>query len=406
MPEVGRSRIASGTGDVSFTNSPGPASTSARRGDTPDASETIVRSVLGNNLGSGSPLFRGSNGVEPIVLDFRTLLAGDGIEFEEGADTLRLIARFSGSLEDSGVTEGTYVAPMLVINKKGIITSATPTQVITEIEPMPGTGIVVAERDGTTLRTRRIRGEANSGVTTANIGGDIVIGLSGVARAVVGTNGVSVAQVLGTYSVGLQATGVTAGTYAFATVSVDSFGRLTAVAAGSVTGSILLGTGSGAPVGSFQRIDIPGATITPNGTTATLVLPTAPIQNIVNRPGQGAGLLASLNSATASLRRIIGSGGITVTEGPDEITVDGAGTQLTVQNGSTNLGQFPILRFAGAGVIASDASGGVALITIPGETVSNYLNLGGTDPNTAQVFESVQTKTARFRRVVDRKSVV
>lgn len=67
----------------------GPNTSSTTAGDT---ATNVVSSVLGDNLGIGNGLYAGSNGQHDVVLQFRSIVAGDGISIESDASTLTLTA--------------------------------------------------------------------------------------------------------------------------------------------------------------------------------------------------------------------------------------------------------------------------------------------------------------------------
>jgi hypothetical protein len=67
----------------------GPSTSSDTAGDS---ATNTVSSVLGDNLGIGNGIYAGSNGQHDVKLQFRSIVAGDGISIEGDAETLTLTA--------------------------------------------------------------------------------------------------------------------------------------------------------------------------------------------------------------------------------------------------------------------------------------------------------------------------
>jgi hypothetical protein len=71
------SRVATGTGTNNLST------------DT-SGSDMAVTSILGNNLGIGAGLYAGTNGTKRVVMDFRSIVAGQGIAINTDANSLTI----------------------------------------------------------------------------------------------------------------------------------------------------------------------------------------------------------------------------------------------------------------------------------------------------------------------------
>jgi hypothetical protein len=105
MPTVSSGNITPGTGAVTYT---GTDSTSiAVTGNTATVTTSGTTSQLslgGQNLGGGYGVFNGIAGSNPVIMDFRTLLAGSGIGISADDQTITLTATgtVSSQLNDLG----------------------------------------------------------------------------------------------------------------------------------------------------------------------------------------------------------------------------------------------------------------------------------------------------------------
>jgi VCBS repeat-containing protein len=108
MPKLTGGRVGSGDGSISFK--PGTDTTATRNNskdarnnlsDTPDTgassqSQNQKLRVVGRNLGIGSAIFAGSNGADQVVLDFKTLVTGAGVEFQTSTNSITITSTATG----------------------------------------------------------------------------------------------------------------------------------------------------------------------------------------------------------------------------------------------------------------------------------------------------------------------
>jgi hypothetical protein len=91
MPSVDSSRVkTTGTGAITYAdqNSANSAADAAAADIAPD--QVIVRSVQGDNIGDGEGIFAGSNGSDSVMLQFKSLQAGDGINIADDGFTITI----------------------------------------------------------------------------------------------------------------------------------------------------------------------------------------------------------------------------------------------------------------------------------------------------------------------------
>ena len=105
MPSVESSRVKNtGRGEIGYN------SNTAAIADTPSASATttlsssLISSVNGDNIGSGFGIFAGTNGVPDVVLEFKSLRAGNGITMAE--DALSITINSSGGGGGTSIEDG------------------------------------------------------------------------------------------------------------------------------------------------------------------------------------------------------------------------------------------------------------------------------------------------------------
>jgi hypothetical protein len=345
---------------------------------TPAIVPTFVRSVGGVNVGVGNGLFVGADGVDDVVLNFKSIMVGNGLRLIDADDTIRIEAsgvnaRFTDLLDGprnivsnallvgSGDrldwvtvpdtpdlilrwTGGNYqwvrrntgtVTEVRAVGQDGItITSGSLINTVGTIVAgladttvAPGTyasATVVVDRKGRiTFAASNQSGEVNDG---QNVGGGVPFyagktGVSLLFRSLRSSSPIDVVQNGNAVDVSLATTGVVAGTYSFSTVSVDAFGRITAAASGPPNGiEIRQGVGR---VPSAQSLIFTGdVTMTvPSSGTAQVSIGGTALQGLNNSVTTGAQVFRNTLDRVAVLRRIVGGGIVTVTEQTDSVLV-------------------------------------------------------------------------------------
>jgi hypothetical protein len=218
-----------------------------------------VHTVSGRNLGTGHPVFAGAIGTTDISLSFKSISAGNGVTITEDQNTI-VLSFNSDSRKISFLN--LFEAPssisfglMYGTNDGKIGFSSAPTQ--------QGT---VLTFDGMNFVWR-----APGAGTVSSVGltGDNAIRVTG-----------STITSAGSFALNLTNTGVAAGTYSAATITVDAQGRVVSAAStpvGEANVGANLGTGTQIYAGkssvalNFKSIATSGPlSIADNGTTITL----------------------------------------------------------------------------------------------------------------------------------------
>lgn len=320
------------------------------------ASNALGEINTASNVGTGSPIFKDKVGLD---LRFRSLRGTGVATVVETADELVIDATavtqinavgsadiqvsggpitdtgtFAFSLSNTTVIPGTYNS--LTVDAKGRVTGGTvvPAGEINTASNLGSGEGVYAGKVGTDLKLKSIRGSGIAQITSnAN---EIVVSAVAVTRvAAEGVNGVAVSggpiTGQGTLTIGLQPTGVTAGNYTAATLTVDEFGRITAA--------------SSTPVGEV---------------------------NTVETLGTGVALFANKQASALRFKSLIAGPNVSITDGPTGVTIAAAdpAAALTV-GGQTNI---DTINFNGASVTAGAA--GEVLVTV------NHPTLTATQANT------------------------
>jgi len=510
MPTIGNGRITSGTGQVTYE---GTTSGSSSTGTETTTAKPSVKSVTGHNLGVGYGLFMGTNGSSDVVLDFKSVVAGDGIVLSEdgstitikavgGLDTINfssiveapasiipkgilygvsedeldfitapssanVVLKWNGTsfewtpetsgtvtsvgatgqngvvvsgspitqsgslsigLSSTGVTPGTYTAPTVTIDAQGRVTSAS-TNTLGEINTGAnvGSGVgVYSTKNGTALEFKTLKGSGNTTITsTAN---EVTVSTTGVTEvAAQGSHGVSVTggpiTDTGTLAIRLTDTGVTAGSYTNANVTVDAQGRLISVTNGSAGVSSVGLTGS-------DGVVVTGSTITGSGsfnvalgtsgvTAGTYVAPTIVVdnkgrvtsaapnpivtagENLSESDDGSANIFFGKSGQNLQFRRIVGTGGIDVTESESDVIIDASGilenqfSGLTVLEEGTQVGtDVKNLNIVGDALTVTE-SNGTATITLNGAT-GTVKSVTATGQNGVTVSGGPITTTGNF----------
>jgi fibronectin-binding autotransporter adhesin len=252
-------------------------------------------STTASNLGGvGSiPVFVQKTGLD---LRFRSLrasgiitLSSSGTEIQIGANAVTSVAAigtgpitvtggpvtstgiFTIGIADSGVNAGVYANPTITVDAKGRVVAAAAGTSVTSVNAVGSGPITVTGGPVTSTGTFTIS-LADSGVAagvyanakvTVDAKGRVTGIESAPAVTSVGTAPVTVSSnpATGIFTIGIADSGVNAGVYANPTITIDSKGRVVAAAAGTAVSSVnAVGTGpitvTGGPVTSTGTFTI------------------------------------------------------------------------------------------------------------------------------------------------------
>ena len=312
LPSAGGTvtQVATGTGltggpiNSSGTISLVPATISALGGVRPDGTSITIAP-------DGTITAPGGTGTITEVVAGGGLTGGGtsgSVTLNVGAGTGITVNTDNISLSNTGVAAGNYTYPAVTVDAQGRITSIT-----SGVPPTGGT------------------------VTLVNTG-------TGLQGGPITTTG----------SISLSPSGVTAGTYSYATLTVDGNGRVTAassniVGAGTVTQVNTGGGLTGGPITTSGTIDLSLTTVNPGSyTLANLTV-----------DGQGRITAAASGTAVTSVNVSGGATGLTFSGGP--IISSGtltAGGVLNVLNGGTGGNTQASARAGiGAGTVSQVSTG-------------------------------------------------
>lgn len=316
-----------------------------------NAITSSTMSITGMNLGIGNGIFAGSNGGKDVLLDFRTIVAGNGIQIDTDATTLTITN--TGTLESNlnnlagalGVAKGGTGATSLPGHALLLGNGTNPIQSIS----LPTSANTVLTWDGSNYVWGNGSGSGggissiaiNAASSKLTINGSPLTGV-GVIAMDVNESAIAINNLNGTLSVAKGGTGTTSLTHG-----------------GVMIGGLAV-TSTSAPTGANQMLVWDGAAFTwkigGTVTSVSIISASSKLSIVGSTITDSGSFVLDINESSLNLSNI---GGITpVAKGGTGLTALGSNKQVLRVNSSTNSLEYVTLSIADiAGLSAVAGSG-------------------------------------------------